>query len=120
MALGVLEDETWQQAMVEISPGETLVLYSDGITEAVDERGEMLGRQRWIDLAQKGLRPTARDSQDALLSLVHTFAGAAPQPDDITLVVVSREPTPGSSRSQVDAGTRQPTSIDRERGERVE
>jgi DNA-binding NarL/FixJ family response regulator len=48
MALGAVVDTTWTQSMVHLEPGNTLVLYTDGITEAENEQGDFFGRQRLL------------------------------------------------------------------------
>jgi serine phosphatase RsbU (regulator of sigma subunit)/DNA-binding NarL/FixJ family response regulator len=97
MALGVVEDEKWKQASVKFAPGDVLLLYTDGIIEAQDARGELFGKQRLretllacVRSGSTGRRP-AQDIQDALVAEVRRFIGQAPQSDDMTLVTVVRE-----------------------------
>lgn len=98
MALGVTRDTTWEQAMVQIEPGDMLVLYTDGITEAPAADASQFGDARLVQAlhAATAARPggalAAQEIHDALLAAVHTFTGDAPQFDDISLVVVAREP----------------------------
>ncbi|MGD2164872.1 MAG: PP2C family protein-serine/threonine phosphatase [Anaerolineae bacterium] len=91
MPLGVLEDATWQQGVVEIEPRDLLVVYSDGITEAQDRHETCFGRGRLLGIAQASLGRSARDIRDVLIAEVHEFAGDVPQFDDITLMVVVRD-----------------------------
>lgn len=92
MALGVIEDVTWKQDVVQLAPGDVLVLYSDGITEAQDQQGAFFGEERLLQAAQANLGGSAQDLQDALIAEVREFVGEAPQFDDITLMVVARDP----------------------------
>lgn len=75
---------------VEARPGDLLLLYTDGVTEAMDVRGDEYGDDRLIAFARNIARTsaTAADVVNALLRDVRTFAGRAQQHDDITLVAV--------------------------------
>jgi len=88
MVLGVVEDATWKKETVRLAPGDVLVLYTDGVTDAEDEQGTFFGLERLLQIAQANLGRSAQDTQDALLAGVHEFMGDAPQFDDITLVIV--------------------------------
>jgi serine phosphatase RsbU (regulator of sigma subunit)/DNA-binding NarL/FixJ family response regulator len=96
MALGAVEDQAWQQSTVQIAPGDVLLLYTDGITEAQDPKGRFFGADRLLDSLQTSLASRGADVshaqsiRDALLAEIHAFVGAAPQFDDITLVVMAR------------------------------
>ena len=88
MVLGVVEDATWKKETVRLAPGDVLVLYTDGVTDAENEQGAFFGLERLLQIAQANLGRSAQDTQDALLAGVHEFMGDAPQFDDITLVIV--------------------------------
>ena len=88
--LGIFEGETWEQSAVQLAPGDTLVLYSDGITDAQDEHETLFGEERLRETVQANLGRPAQDVQDGLIAAVHEFVGDAPQFDDITLMVVVR------------------------------
>ena len=92
MPLGILGDETWERGVVRIDPGETLVLYTDGITEAVNEQNDLFGEDRLLESVIGNLGRPALDVRDAILGAVRGFAGDAPQSDDIALAVVVRDP----------------------------
>ena len=91
MALGVVEDETWEQDAVQLAPGDVLLLYTDGITEAQDRQEAFFGEKRLLEVAQASLGCSAQDIQDALIVEVREFVGDAPQFDDVTLMVVVRD-----------------------------
>ena len=91
-ALGVMERETWEQRVVQIAPGDRLLLYTDGVTEAQDAQGTLFGEHRLVETAQAAMAYRAQEMQDAVLAAVDRFAGNVPQFDDITLMVVAREP----------------------------
>jgi NarL family two-component system response regulator LiaR len=89
--LGVFEDMTWQQGAVQLVPGDVLVLYTDGITEAQDRQEMFFGKERLLKIAQANLGHSAQGIHEALITEVHEFVGDVPQFDDITLMVVVRD-----------------------------
>jgi sigma-B regulation protein RsbU (phosphoserine phosphatase) len=92
MALGVVETETWEQGVVELRPGDTLVLYSDGVTEAENEQVVSFGDSRLRANVRASLGRPAQETRDALLAGIRAFSGEALQSDDITVMVVFRSP----------------------------
>jgi serine phosphatase RsbU (regulator of sigma subunit) len=92
MPLGIFEDTTWHQEVAQLSPGDVLVLYTDGIPEAQDRREAFFGQERLLETARANLGRPAQDLHDALIREVCKFVGDAPQFDDITLMVVARDP----------------------------
>jgi sigma-B regulation protein RsbU (phosphoserine phosphatase) len=115
MALGVAEDASWEQATIQMDPGDILVLYTDGVTEAQDAGGTLFGDERLLAVlggsAAMPARPehVAQGIRDALLARVREFVGDASQFDDITLVVIARDAAGGGAASQ--AGPRaEPTA----------
>jgi len=90
MPLGVLEDSTWQEETISLHPGDALILYSDGITDAQDPQGSFWGEERLLETALANLGKTARAIQETLLGAVNGFMAGAPAFDDITLAVVVR------------------------------
>ncbi len=90
VALGIFEEETWQQKVIRFSPGDVLVLYTDGITEAENRRGQFFGERRLQQVVRAKHGRTAREIQEALLAEVDRFTGRAAKHDDIALIVLSR------------------------------
>lgn len=91
MALGIMEELPYKSCSLILSPGETLLLYTDGVTEAMNKAGELLGDQRTMDfLKQCGqLKPAALI--EALRSYISDFeAGAAPA-DDVTMLAIKKK-----------------------------
>jgi sigma-B regulation protein RsbU (phosphoserine phosphatase) len=91
MALGVSEKAQWKQKVVKLWPGDLLVLYTDGITEAQNQRGDFFGEERLLELVLSKYGAEAHQVQAALLAEVYRFTGHAPRQDDIALVVIRRE-----------------------------
>jgi len=99
MPLGIAEDAAWEQKVVQFAPGDLLVLYTDGVTDAEDETGAFFGQERLLEIAQANLGQSAQDVQDALIAEIHEFVGDTPQFDDITLMTVVRVRDASGSRS---------------------
>jgi sigma-B regulation protein RsbU (phosphoserine phosphatase) len=89
--LGIFDDVTWQQGTTQIGPGDVLILYTDGVTEAQDRKEIFFGEKRLLETAQANLGRSAQDIQEALIKGVHEFTGDVPQFDDITLMVLVRD-----------------------------
>lgn len=99
MALGVTDETSWKQKQVRIEPGDALVLYTDGITEAASAGGRSFGEERLIEvILAKAISPAAR-IRDAVLEEVHRYVGNRPRQDDIAILVIKRKGDGGSSYS---------------------
>ncbi|MBI3944532.1 MAG: SpoIIE family protein phosphatase [Armatimonadetes bacterium] len=92
-AIGVLGGDEFAQSLesheVRLRPGDALILYTDGITEAMDASGEEFGMERFLQALQSGAATSAQARARRIEEAVMAFAGQAPQQDDITLVVLS-------------------------------
>ena len=89
--LGIFEDKIWKQDAVVIDPEGALVLYSDGITEAQNPAGAFFGEERLKRVAGANSGRSAQELQAAIMLALREFVGTAPQSDDITLVVITRD-----------------------------
>ena len=90
MPLGAFKGMTWEQQTLQLAPGDVLLLYTDGVTDAEDEGEAFFGQERLIEVARANLGRSAQDMQDATMAAIHEFMGGAPQFDDITLMLVVR------------------------------
>jgi sigma-B regulation protein RsbU (phosphoserine phosphatase) len=88
----MFEEAAWQQAQIVLPPGDLLVLYTDGVTEAENGDGAAWGDAALRSLVQTQAAQSAAAVRAAILDAVHQFCGNAAQTDDITLMVVRREP----------------------------
>ena len=89
--LGLLPDgPPYLETDLVIARGDQLILYSDGVTEAQDEAGEEFGEERLQAVVHEAGGLSADLLADRILAAIDAFAGAAPQFDDITLMVVRR------------------------------
>ena len=90
IALGVMEDMPFGTASVSLGPGDFVVLFTDGVTEAENADGEQFGLQRLFDLFAGRRVADAKAANAAVFEAVHEFAGDYPQSDDITCVTLTR------------------------------
>jgi sigma-B regulation protein RsbU (phosphoserine phosphatase) len=72
---------------VKLAPGDVLVFYTDGLTEAENRRGEPFGEDRLVDVVQGCAGQPAEKIKARLMAAVETFRDGAPPFDDLTLVV---------------------------------
>jgi sigma-B regulation protein RsbU (phosphoserine phosphatase) len=85
--LGILSDARYQQGCREIRPGDTLVLYSDGLVEATSPTGEEYGEARLRELLKARCDASPEGIKEAILASVGEFLAAATLRDDLTLLV---------------------------------
>jgi sigma-B regulation protein RsbU (phosphoserine phosphatase) len=79
-----------EEQEIQMEPGDFLVLYTDGLTEAMNEQKDMFGEQRLWALIEANGDGDAQAMLQAILAAVEGFEKGAPRGDDLTLVVVQR------------------------------
>lgn len=89
--IGVHEDFTYAEDVFEMSSGDLLLLYTDGITEAQNPAGEMYEEGRLIDFARNNKDIPAVRFADNLIADVARFTGGGEQSDDLTLIALKKE-----------------------------
>ena len=89
--LGVRRREPFVEHVARLHPGDRLVLYSDGLIEALDDDGEPFGFSRFEEVLARAARDGAGEIRQALLAAVKRFTRNRPPEDDQTLVVLSLE-----------------------------
>lgn len=94
VALGIVDGRKFEEATVELARGEMAYLFTDGVTEALNEEGEEFGRDRLCETIVKAGHCTAREATDALVQAVTDFSGDAEQFDDLTCVVLRAGASP--------------------------
>jgi serine phosphatase RsbU (regulator of sigma subunit)/putative methionine-R-sulfoxide reductase with GAF domain len=90
LAVGVLDGVTYDEFSRDVEPGDVVVLYTDGVTEALDSHEEEFGVDRLVREAQGYREHTAADIVSHIVSAVDAFASGESQFDDLTLVVLKR------------------------------
>ena len=89
--LGILDEANYQETKLQLERGDKVVLYTDGIVEAMNEKEEMFGFERLMELTQKARSMSAGALLKEIIIRVNEFAGGAAQHDDITVIVVNVE-----------------------------
>jgi serine phosphatase RsbU (regulator of sigma subunit) len=88
---GAMFERLLEEITLPIAAGDLFVLYTDGLPDAVNEAGEWFGDERLVGLVEQHGRLPFDELGDRILGNVHAFAGAAPQHDDMTMVLVRVE-----------------------------
>ncbi len=89
--VGLMADGDYQEKKVKLEKGDRVLLYTDGLTGALNARGEVLGRKRLVELVKAHAGQDIEGFLDALADEIMLFTGDAPQPDDIAVMVMELE-----------------------------
>ena len=87
--LGILEDVGYQETRLHLAPGDKIVLYTDGIVEAMNDKEEIFGFERLLEIVQEASSMTADALLKEILGKVNAFVGGAIQHDDLTIIILS-------------------------------
>jgi steroid delta-isomerase-like uncharacterized protein len=88
MVVGAFDHATFDDDTQQLEPGDVLVVYSDGVTEARDGSGEEFGEERLLSCVQANRARSPVEIVDSLLSTVQAFSAGAAQSDDLTMLVL--------------------------------
>ncbi len=88
MLIGVLDDVEYEERRMQLLPGDVMVLYTDGVTEAKNLAGEMFGERRLQDLIKQNCQRPAREILDTIYNAVYEHSMGVTQYDDITAIVM--------------------------------
>jgi serine phosphatase RsbU (regulator of sigma subunit) len=91
MPIGVEPDATWERRTLSFNPGDKLILYTDGVTEAQNSAGEFFAEELLLECIVKQQNGSAFDLQETIMHDVREFSHGAPQSDDITLMILEKE-----------------------------
>jgi sigma-B regulation protein RsbU (phosphoserine phosphatase) len=91
--LGIIEDFPYSGDSVQLDPGDLLVIFSDGITEAINDKEIMFDEKNLEEIIRKNQTRSSVEIIDSIVRSVDAHAGDAAQTDDMTLVVLKRNPT---------------------------
>ena len=86
--LGFLNNVAYQEAIVQLEPGDLLVLYTDGLTDSENAQGEAFGAARVLDWAGRQWQRPAAEVETSLLQAATGFCHGHQQADDLTLLVI--------------------------------
>ena len=93
IALGVVPDFPFEEHTTTITPGDTVVLYTDGVTEAMSGSGEAFGIERLRQVFAASPPASSEEASRTIFDAVSSFAGDTPQSDDVTCVTLRRMET---------------------------
>ena len=88
MVLGLFEDAAYEEECLSLTPGDVLIAFSDGVSEAMNQAGEEYADERLLASVMANRQRPPQELLDALLADVRRFVGMATANDDITIVVV--------------------------------
>ncbi len=90
LVVGAIDDFKYSEETLQLEHGDTLLLYTDGVTEAINSGDEEFGEQRLQALLAQLTSNSSQDIIERIKACVSDFAGEAEQSDDITLLAIKR------------------------------
>ena len=88
LPIGLFEDESYTSDRIHLEPDDTLLLYTDGVTEAEDKDRNLYQDGRLKEVFGQHQNSSLADLQSGIFSAIEDFTGGAKQSDDVTLLVV--------------------------------
>ncbi len=89
--LGVLDEGQWDEKEVVFQPGETLVLYTDGVTDSCDTDGQFYGAKRLTSLVEEQKGKSAQSIHDAIFTDLDSYVNGELQFDDTAVIIAKRK-----------------------------
>jgi sigma-B regulation protein RsbU (phosphoserine phosphatase) len=111
--VGLVPEADYVTASVKLEPGDTLILFSDGVTEAMDPAEELYGVPRLREVLTGQSECALEKLQKAILESVENFAKGAHQADDLTLLIVRYRSSPAVALTETDLSSSSARSSDR-------
>ncbi|MCK4836932.1 MAG: PP2C family protein-serine/threonine phosphatase, partial [Candidatus Aminicenantes bacterium] len=90
MIIGCMESVAYEEKKIPIKKGDTLVIYSDGITEAINSEDHEFSEKKLERIIEKNQHQSSRDLIETIISAVTEYTGDSPQTDDMTLMIIKR------------------------------
>jgi phosphoserine phosphatase RsbU/P len=90
LPIGMMQAGVYQEASVDFERGDVLVIYSDGITESINERDEEFEEERLIEVVKNNLGRSASGIRDRIDEALSRFVGNTAPVDDMTLMIIKR------------------------------
>jgi len=87
--LGVMEDVGYKTQLTTLKPGSSLILYTDGVTEAMDHENKLYSNDRLIQMLEMEKSDCAQELVENIVLSVREFVGAVAQSDDITVLALT-------------------------------
>ncbi|GAK54949.1 Stage II sporulation E family protein [Candidatus Vecturithrix granuli] len=86
--VGIFTSANFDEAQIQLEPGDKLILYTDGVNEAINTRREQFGVQRIVELVLEHGNRSPKELQNAIVAAVEVFSEGQEQHDDITVMIV--------------------------------
>jgi sigma-B regulation protein RsbU (phosphoserine phosphatase) len=86
--VGMFDEVEYEVSERILAPGDTVLVYTDGVTEAADAAGELFGRKRLISTLRDFHPLTAAGAVERVIADVGFFTGESPRADDVTVLAV--------------------------------
>ncbi|MEK6411120.1 MAG: PP2C family protein-serine/threonine phosphatase, partial [Acidobacteriota bacterium] len=93
LPIGMMQGVAYEEASIVFQPGDVLVIYSDGITESINERDEEFEEERLIEVVKNNLGRSASGIRDRIDEALSRFVGTTAPVDDMTLMIIKRNDT---------------------------
>jgi sigma-B regulation protein RsbU (phosphoserine phosphatase) len=90
LLLGCFDMAEYEQETKSIEVGEEIIIYSDGVTEAMNEINQEFGEEKFISIIKSNSNLLAKELIDLILKEIKAHSGSVPQSDDITLMIIKR------------------------------
>ncbi|MFB3852775.1 MAG: SpoIIE family protein phosphatase [Vicinamibacterales bacterium] len=100
LILGLFEHATYEEETLVLEPGDLVVLFSDGVSEAFDPRGDEFGEDRILKALEASRREDPPAILERLTAAVRRFSAGAAQSDDLTVLIVRYLGGPSSDRTE--------------------
>lgn len=96
LMLGVVAKGEWTDAEITLNAGERVLLFTDGVSEALNAQRQLFGSQRVLDVFQATRVASLTDAARALMTAVESHRASVPQADDVTIILLEAEADAGS------------------------
>ena len=93
LPIGLFEDFGYEMQTMQMRPGSTLFLYTDGLTEARNAKGELFGRDKVLQMISESGTDNPKQLVETTIEWWHQFIGATEQSDDLTLLAINYIPS---------------------------
>src|SRR6202140_5084620 len=105
LPIGIQAESKYESASVTLAPGDWLVIFTDGLVEAVNANDEEFDEPRLLSALAAGVSTTPKELLERLMANLDLFVGSTPQHDDVTCLLVKAENSPtAESKTEVSFG----------------